>query len=264
MSAVAAWSVVAATGARAAEPEVFGLPFRVGLLGGWFSTSDDWDVLGERDAANVPEAGPVFGVRLGWRISRPWALQWETGFVLAPVAGETAGLGLSTVGVEWRALDGDVTPILGLGLGVVASTFGPGSGDLDLLAKAGAGVEIAVGDVAALRFDVALAMTDGVSGASWSPLATFGIDFPLWRVRRAEPERPAPTAPPVPTGCPAGVGAEACVDADGDGVIDAFDRCPIDPGVLGGCPDPDGDGVTELRDACPRDRGRAADWGCPR
>lgn len=251
----------AAPAARAA-PEVFGLPFRLGVFGGWFGTSDDWDVLGERDADNLPGAGPTFGVRLGWRISRPWSLQWETALVLAPVQRETVGLGASVIEVDWRALDGGLTPLVELGLGVVASVAGPGRGDLDLLAKAALGVEVALGQVAALRLDVGLAMTDGVDGASWTPIATLGIDFPLWRERREDPA-PEPDRP-VPVGCPAGVAPAACVDSDDDGVIDAFDRCPIERGAVGGCPDPDGDGVTGLRDACPRDVGRAPDWGCPR
>lgn len=42
-------------------------------------------------------------------------------------------------------------------------------------------------------------------------------------------------------------------DSDGDGVIDADDRCPETPGPveLGGCPDGDGDGIADIDDRCP-------------
>lgn len=56
--------------------------------------------------------------------------------------------------------------------------------------------------------------------------------------------------------------AEA-LDTDGDGVIDAEDACPNDPGTTpNGCPDSDGDGVADRDDTCPETAGNGAD-GCP-
>lgn len=56
-------------------------------------------------------------------------------------------------------------------------------------------------------------------------------------------------------------------DRDGDGVTDAFDKCPDEPGLLSnqGCPisDRDGDGVNDNIDACPDQRGPAGNQGCP-
>jgi len=76
--------------------------------------------------------------------------------------------------------------------------------------------------------------------------------------------RPLPTAPPPPVG-----------DRDGDGLVDAVDRCPDDPEDRDdfqdedGCPDPDndGDGVLDGADRCPTEKetinGVADDDGCP-
>lgn len=70
----------------------------------------------------------------------------------------------------------------------------------------------------------------------------------------------APLAqPPVP---------QAPVDSDGDGVLDAADRCPTVPGPArhGGCPPPadrDGDGVPDSADRCPDKPGTPELAGCP-
>jgi len=54
-------------------------------------------------------------------------------------------------------------------------------------------------------------------------------------------------------------------DRDGDGVPDAADRCPDEPGPaeLDGCPDRDGDGIADLDDKCPDQPGPAQNDGCP-
>ena len=55
------------------------------------------------------------------------------------------------------------------------------------------------------------------------------------------------------------------LDRDGDGVLDADDKCPDVPGLaaLAGCPDRDGDGITDLEDKCPDVAGIAKYQGCP-
>ena len=54
-------------------------------------------------------------------------------------------------------------------------------------------------------------------------------------------------------------------DRDGDGVSDASDRCPDQPGPAntGGCPDTDGDTVADLDDTCPHYPDRRDPHGCP-
>jgi OmpA-OmpF porin, OOP family len=58
---------------------------------------------------------------------------------------------------------------------------------------------------------------------------------------------------------------EAPKDRDGDGVIDADDKCPDVAGIasLMGCPDKDGDGITDADDKCPDVAGLAKYGGCP-
>ncbi|MBM3130701.1 MAG: hypothetical protein FJ009_18990 [Chloroflexi bacterium] len=62
-------------------------------------------------------------------------------------------------------------------------------------------------------------------------------------------------------GCPAPMTG----DRDGDGVPDNADTCPDQPGTLlaNGCPDSDGDGIADASDACPREPGSAERNGCP-
>ena len=54
-------------------------------------------------------------------------------------------------------------------------------------------------------------------------------------------------------------------DKDGDGVIDAEDKCPDVKGLasLQGCPDSDGDGITDKDDQCPTVAGLVKYHGCP-
>jgi OmpA-OmpF porin, OOP family len=54
-------------------------------------------------------------------------------------------------------------------------------------------------------------------------------------------------------------------DRDGDGVPDAADLCPDQPGKaeLDGCPDTDGDLIPDREDRCPREPGPAETGGCP-
>jgi outer membrane protein OmpA-like peptidoglycan-associated protein/opacity protein-like surface antigen len=65
------------------------------------------------------------------------------------------------------------------------------------------------------------------------------------------------TLPPPPT--------PVVLDRDGDGVMDADDRCPDVAGLvaLKGCPDRDGDGIADMDDKCPDVAGLAKYQGCP-
>jgi outer membrane protein OmpA-like peptidoglycan-associated protein len=55
------------------------------------------------------------------------------------------------------------------------------------------------------------------------------------------------------------------LDRDGDGILDADDKCPDTPGLasLQGCPDRDGDGIADGDDKCPDVAGLAKYEGCP-
>ncbi len=69
---------------------------------------------------------------------------------------------------------------------------------------------------------------------------------------------PPPPPPPPPV-------VEAPKDRDGDGVVEADDKCPDVKGLasLQGCPDRDGDGITDADDKCPDVKGLAKYNGCP-
>jgi outer membrane protein OmpA-like peptidoglycan-associated protein len=73
-------------------------------------------------------------------------------------------------------------------------------------------------------------------------------------------ERPVVVAPPPPPPV-----VEAPKDRDGDGVIDAEDKCPDVKGLasLQGCPDRDGDGIADAEDNCPDVKGLVKYHGCP-
>jgi OmpA-OmpF porin, OOP family len=55
------------------------------------------------------------------------------------------------------------------------------------------------------------------------------------------------------------------LDRDGDGILDADDKCPDVAGLanLQGCPDKDGDGIADVNDKCPDVAGTAKYEGCP-
>jgi OOP family OmpA-OmpF porin len=68
--------------------------------------------------------------------------------------------------------------------------------------------------------------------------------------------------------CPNDPGPEAtngCPDTDGDGIIDKDDKCPTVAGLpqFQGCPDTDGDGIPDADDACPLEKGTIEMKGCP-
>lgn len=289
-----------APGARAetaVEPEpegIVGFPFKVGLFGGWHFTSSDIDVSGTREPDLVPGAGPHFGLRLGWRVIEGFSLELEGGLVLSSVARDDAAVQLLPVHLMavWRPAEAaDITPVLGLGAGLVAQLPGSAGSDVDLLLAAMGGVEVRVAGPLNIRLTGGVHATDGVDAAmSWTPVVSLGFDFKTYSDRRSglEPEEPdepdepeellpvrptrpiEPTVRPerprvTPTGCPPGIESARCKDSDGDGRIDAFDRCPVEAGATSsdGCPDGDGDGVVDPEDACPRTRGEVGRFGCP-
>jgi outer membrane protein OmpA-like peptidoglycan-associated protein len=101
-----------------------------------------------------------------------------------------------------------------------------------------------------------------VSSVVWVPYR--GSEWHALERYKQPPQRQPPRHP-VPASTPL---AAAPVDADGDFVVGAVDRCPGQAGPVenGGCPDTDGDGdgVVDRRDACPRHaQGPRGREGCP-
>jgi len=288
------------TSAEAASSKdgVVGFPFRFGFFGGWHFTAGDFDVLGVRQPDLVPGVGPHAGLRVGWRVFRGFALELEAGVVMTPVERDDKTTWLLPVHlqVQWRPLESRsvVTPILGLGAGLIAQLPGSAGSDVDLLFTAMGGVELDLSSALSLRLTGGVHATDGVASAlSFSPVVSLGLDIkafidrshkrdtpddpeesPLLPARPTRPTGPTgstgPTGPtrpevrPPPPGCPPDVPESRCTDTDGDERIDAFDRCPLEAAdTPDGCSDPDGDGVRGLDDACPKTKGSTAHYGCP-
>jgi len=145
-----------------------------------------------------------------------------------------------------------VVPFALIGGGVLGAGSNATGTDSDKLFHFGAGVKVALDDFLGLRLDLRDDLTQKYHASSGtlahSPEATLGLTFTLDPVSHATP---APKPP---------------ADADSDGVADASDKCPNQPGVApDGCPvakDSDGDGVIDDRDACPNEAGPAP-TGCP-
>ncbi len=99
--------------------------------------------------------------------------------------------------------------------------------------------------------DVFVAAGTTLVGAPGTPLARAlaGVRFVPGR------SPPAPRAEAV----------AAPADRDGDGLLDAADRCPAaaGPAALRGCPDGDHDGVADVDDRCADSPGRVDGGGCP-
>ena len=80
--------------------------------------------------------------------------------------------------------------------------------------------------------------------------------YSLGIAQNVSKQKPVVVAPPPPP---------IVLDRDGDGVLDADDKCPDIAGLasLQGCPDRDGDGITDTEDKCPDVSGLAKYQGCP-
>ena len=62
---------------------------------------------------------------------------------------------------------------------------------------------------------------------------------------------------------PGSKNSQGCPDSDGDGFTDDVDECPLTRGLFQGCPDTDKDGVNDANDNCPEVAGTKAAGGCP-
>lgn len=62
---------------------------------------------------------------------------------------------------------------------------------------------------------------------------------------------------------PGSKNSQGCPDSDGDGFTDEIDECPLSMGKLNGCPDTDKDGVNDANDNCPNELGLVSNGGCP-
>jgi outer membrane protein OmpA-like peptidoglycan-associated protein len=145
-----------------------------------------------------------------------------------------------------------VVPFALIGGGVLGAGSNVTGSDSDKLFEFGAGAKLSLDDFLGARVDLRDNLTQkyhaSAGAQAHSPELLFGLTFTLDPVTHTPPK----VVPPP--------------DADGDGVLDADDKCPKEAGVApDGCPPPkdsDGDGVLDERDACPNEAGPAP-TGCP-
>ena len=137
---------------------------------------------------------------------------------------------------------------------------------LELFAIGGPGFHDSPG-TPAFRVMLGAAYTPALAVRPDAPTASSALSGPVCAPSPA-PVCPAP--PPRELGpCDPGQKhtPEQCpdLDDDHDGITNAKDECPLEPGPLAtrGCPDRDGDGVPDKIDNCPDQPGPASNQGCP-
>lgn len=141
-----------------------------------------------------------------------------------------------------------VSPYVTAGLG--AAKY---KGYYSAFVPAGLGLQVNLFDDAFILLNSQYRMPITENGA-YHFYHSFGVAGNIGKPRVAAVLPPPP--PPV---------VEAPKDRDGDGVIDADDKCPDVAGIatLKGCPDKDGDGIADADDKCPEVAGLAKYGGCP-
>jgi len=143
-----------------------------------------------------------------------------------------------------------VSPFITGGLG--ASKY---KGYYAAIAPVGLGLQVNLFDEAYLLINsqYRIPITEN---AAYHLYHSFGIAGTIGK--KKEVVLPPPPPPPVAV-------VEVPKDRDGDGVIDAQDKCPDVPGLasLQGCPDRDGDGIADAQDKCPDVAGLVKYQGCP-
>jgi OmpA-OmpF porin, OOP family len=142
-----------------------------------------------------------------------------------------------------------VSPFLTLGVG--ASKW---KGYYSAFAPIGVGLQVRVaeGTFMLLNNQYRVALTENAAYHFYHSIGFASALNPAKEVKAVE-------LPPLP------VAVIAPKDTDGDGVIDADDKCPSIAGVAGlnGCPDKDSDGIADADDKCPDVAGLSKYGGCP-
>lgn len=190
---------------------------------------------------DLPMDNPFLGsIGLGYKTSSPW------GFELAYLMGSTETSTGVDVDLETYRLDAmyhfsdneGVQPYLLVGGGKQAFEYGNWDIENDMV-NVGGGLKVAINDALSLRSE--LRVINDLERELTHYSVGLGLNFLL-----------GGQSAPVP------VRAAAPSDADGDGVVDAQDRCPgTPPGTrvdANGCEmitDTDGDGVVDASDQCP-------------
>ena len=247
-TAAIALAIVWQAGTAAAQIPNASMHF--GLFGGYHVFSEDAD-LRAGFTGNV-SGGPDFGARIGFNFN--WLvgteLQIEDAVGVSSLGGSVHATNFRALLVfHWLKSSRIALPYAVIGGGLYASFSDTLGDDIDYLITYGLGLKLLIADWVAFRLQVDhVIQGDGIDASLAHNFdITGGFDF---IVLFTEPELPPPPPPP---------------DHDGDGLLDAEDRCPYDAGApaLRGCPDADGDEIPDIDDECVTEKGPVLHHGCP-
>ena len=199
----------------------------------------------------------TYGLGLGYNLTKNWGMELMVNYIDAETdegpAIDVDGYLSRLDGLYHFRPDSSLVPYLAAGMGVITLDPSPGEGEDDFALNYGAGLKWFLSEAIALRGDVRHVFATEEPNSNL--IYTAGL---LFQIGGEEEAAPAPVVLPAPK------------DSDGDGVIDAQDRCPNTPANVivdaVGCPkDSDGDGVADYLDKCPNTPAnvKVNDQGCP-
>ena len=209
---------------------------------------DGWDLNESLTSLDEPsQIAPYIGLRLGggpvWWVG----LEAAIGAIIYQSEQDDTNVALQyDADVVFYLMKSDWAPLLLAGGGGYQNVAGDHKSDFDAQFHYGLGVRGLLTESLALRIEARHLMTD-TSDKDASLANNVEVLVGLDVLFRSD-TKPAPPA-----------------DRDGDGVLDADDRCPDvrGPTALQGCPDADGDGLVDAEDKCPREAGTQKLAGCP-
>ncbi len=216
------------------------------------------DVLDAKQWYKPSQMATGFGISYGAGITPKIDLRSTLGvsfvdylFKNKPRTGVNDILTSLDVSGEFRALSDNymLNPYLNAGVGLSYWR-----GYLGAIAPVGLGLQLNLKNASYidLKTQMRLGLTDNTTNQLYHSLGFIGN---LEKVVK----KPKPVIVPKPPIVP------KRLDADGDGILDTQDACPMVAGKaeLNGCPDGDNDGIADKDDNCPTKAGVAKYQGCP-
>lgn len=205
--------------------------FAADEVGMWYLTPQGGYLWTDHDRGVDDDV--LYGLTLGKHVSDNWSLELNLS-ESKPDAG-AGELKLDTISLDALRMFGRanrVSPYFTFGAGRISDNLNPGPSSSDLMAQAGFGLLMRLGDHFALRPEVKARFdnTDLVGKQDIDYLAQLGFQFTFGAPRAPAPVAAPPPPPPEPTPAPPPPPPPA--DTDGDGVLDPQDQCPgTPPGV---------------------------------
>ena len=202
------------------------------------------------------ESSLLYGLGLGYHLTKNWAVEGIFNYVNTetdPGGADVDGYLYRLEGLFHFLPDNRLVPFVAAGLGGITLDPAGGTKDSDFLANYGGGVKYFINEMIAIRGDIRHVIPfDDVQN---NLAVTLGLSFLFGGEKRA-PAAVKTEAAKREVAAEAQVAtAQVQLDSDGDGVLDAADKCPNTPKGVAvdeyGCPpDADGDGVIDAYDQC--------------